>query len=88
MSDAPPEGRDEKLARYLVSLPYETLTEPFVKDDVKWFVWLLDVPEGQLCKAEDEALSRAFELWGDEPLPFLLSSASVEKSNRLRARAP
>jgi hypothetical protein len=45
---------------------------------IRAFLWILDVPVERLCEVEDFAIGRAFELYGDEPLPFHVSAASPE----------
>ena len=53
---------------------------------IRWFLWILDVPEERLREVEDFAIGRALDLYGDGPLPFYVSAASPATTAKYFAR--
>ena len=59
--------------------------EPFHGEedpDIYWQVWVTNVESGRLREVEDFALDAAIEMHGEDPIPFLVNVASIEKTKR------
>jgi len=62
--------------------------EPFSGEDdpdISWQIWVTNVEPGRLRATEDIAIDAALDLYGDDPIPFLVNVASVEKTERCLA---
>lgn len=75
------------LRRFLNEIGRETLILPFRSEedpDLRWFVWITDVPRPDLCGVEDGAVDLALSIYGPAPLDFLIGVATPEKTRVLR----
>lgn len=51
--------------------PWGTPEDPAIR----WFLWILQFPEGRGAEIQAFALRRAHELFGEDPLPFFVAPA-------------
>ena len=79
--------RDPRLEALVRAHPGARLVPYACEEDpaISWRLWILDVPRDQLCKVQDEAIEHALDLFGEEPLPLLVSVATPEKTRVLIA---
>jgi hypothetical protein len=69
---------------------YVLVVEPFRNPDeepIEHFLHLLEVPEDDLLSSSGRALEIAFDMYGDDPLPFHLTSLDPEISRQYYATA-
>jgi hypothetical protein len=81
---------DERLLKFMSSVGYPTMISPYETEDdesIAHFIWLLDVPEKDLCEVQDDAILLSFNLYDPAPVPFVIGVADAEKSSFLRADA-
>lgn len=74
---------DQRLQTLMARVKHETLLQPCAYEedrDIKWRLWLLNVPREELIRVQDETLDLAIELYGDNHLPVLIGVATPEKT--------
>lgn len=76
-----------RLERFRRGVGREAMISPYGTEDddsIEHFIWLLDVPEEDLCRVQDEAIALSFSLYDPDPVPFVIGVADPEKSLILR----
>ena len=81
---------DERLMRFMRSVGRTTMVSPYETQDdesIAHFVWLLDVPEADLCAAQDDAILLSLNIYDPDPVPFVIGVADPDKSRFLRSQS-
>jgi hypothetical protein len=73
------ESAEEKFLRWEKAIGWQRHYDgPGARD-----VWLLNVPKDMLASVQDVATQAALEVYGNDPLPFLIHVATPEKTREL-----